>query len=147
MKFQPTALALIAATGIVLTACDKKSADTEAGNGEVTEGAPAPAPVTIPVTIFQPPSDGLLKIPQVKKFLQAHQALMKLDEIYLDRLMSASPANRRAIFGAMELAREKAARRFGLDGYEEYRWILEVAPVNPENRRLLEGMRIGVAGG
>jgi hypothetical protein len=128
---------------LALFCCDKQEAETHPGNAAVTDAAPpeaAPSP-------FQPPVDGLLKPGQVKKFLLAHQALLKINEMYLDRLDGASAENRRAILGAMDLARDKAARKFGLNGYAEYRWILEDAPRNPENVRLLQQMRVSVVGG
>src|SRR4051794_35642493 len=105
---------------LALACCNKQGAEPRTGNAAVTE-TPVPEAPSSP---FQPPADGLLKSAQVKRFLLAHQALLKINEMYLDRLDGASPEKRRAILGAMDSARDKAARKFGLDGYAEYRWIL-----------------------
>lgn len=133
---------LTATLALALACCNKQAQDTPPSNAAVTE---APPPEAAP-PLFQPPADGLLKPAQVKKFLLAHQALLKINEMYLDRLDAAGAENRRAVLDAMDLARDKAARKFGLNGYAEYKWILEEAPRNPENVRLLQRAGVFVAG-
>jgi hypothetical protein len=91
---------------------------------------------------FSPPEDGLLTEEQVQSFLLAHEALLRINDLYLDSLLSAPPARQRALQQALDLGREVAARKFGLNGYAEYRWILEEAPRHPENVRMLERMRV-----
>lgn len=141
MRLLLTALA----AALVLSACRKSDPapgdEAAPGNTQVTEAAAAPA---APLE-FHPPADGMLTAPQVRKFLLAHQALMKINEMYLDR--PAGAGDGAALTGALDLAREKAARKFGLAGYAEYKWILEEAPRHPGNAPLLRQMKIEIVGG
>jgi len=129
--------------GLSLLACNKQAEEAQSGNVEATQEAAAPAPEPSP---FSPPADGLLKPAQAKSFLLAHQALVKVNEIFLDRLETAGPEARKEILSSLERARDKAARKYGLNGYAEYRWILEEAPRHPENAALLRQAGVGVVG-
>lgn len=91
---------------------------------------------------FSPPADGLLTEDQVRRFLLSHRAMAEVNDLYLDSLAGASPAKQRALYQALDIARDKVTRKFGLDGYAEYRWILEDAPRRPENVRVLERMKV-----
>jgi hypothetical protein len=108
-----------------------------------------PPPVHQPVesiaevsTPFVPPEDGLLSEEQARNFVSAHRAMAAVNAVYLDSLIGATPETQRSINQAMDIAREKVARRYGLNGYAEYRWILEVAPSREENRAVLERLQV-----
>jgi hypothetical protein len=108
-----------------------------------------PPPVSQPVesiqeapTPFVPPENGLLTEEQAHRFVTAHRAMTEVNAIYLDSLVGAPPETQRSINQALDIAREKVTRRYGLNGYAEYRWILEVAPRREENRAVLERMQV-----
>lgn len=91
---------------------------------------------------FLPPDNGLLTDDQVRRFLLAHEAMVEVNGIYLDKLIGASAEKQRAVYQALDIARDKVTRKFGLNGYAEYRWILEDAPRRAENVRILEKMKV-----
>jgi hypothetical protein len=91
---------------------------------------------------FVPSEDGLLSEEQARNFVTAHRAMAEVNAVYLDSLVGAPPETQRSINQAMDIAREKVARRYGLNGYAEYRWILEVAPRREENRAVLERLQV-----
>ena len=108
-----------------------------------------PPPVSQPIEAvaevpkpFVPPEDGLLTEEQAGKFVTAHRAMAEVNAVYLDSLVGASAETQRSINQALDIAREKVTRRYGLNGYAEYRWILEVAPRREENRAVLERMQV-----
>lgn len=108
---------------------------------------PPPPPVEqaatpLEPTPFTPPEDGLLTEGQVRRFLLAHQALSQVNNHYLDSLSGATPEQRRSVNQALDIARDKVTRKFGLNGYAEYRWILEEAPRRPENVQVLEKLQV-----
>lgn len=120
--------------GLLLLACAK-------------EEPPPPVPQTVDTAAetaapFAPPEDGLLAEEQARRFVTAHRAMTEVNAVYLDSLAVAPPETRRSINQAMDIAREKVARRYGLNGYAEYRWILEVAPRREENRAVLERLQV-----
>lgn len=126
------ALCQIALLGLM--ACAKEETQPQ------TQVIPAEVP-TSPKT-FTPPEDGLLTEDQARGFLLAHEALLVVNDLYLDSLVQVPPARQRGVQQALDLARDIVARKFGLAGYAEYRWILEDAPRRPENVRLLERMKV-----
>lgn len=91
---------------------------------------------------FTPPNTGLLTEDQVNRFLRAHQAMAAVNNLYLDSLAGAPPDRQRSVYQALDIARDKVTRRFGLNGYAEYRWILEDAPRHPANVRILQQMNV-----
>lgn len=130
------ALAASALGAFLLLACSKEEPPPPPEPQAAEQASPIePAP-------FAPPSDGLLTEDQVRRFLRTHEAMSAINDRYLDSLADASPERRRSILQALDLAREKAPRRFGLNGYAEYRWILEEAPKRPENADLLERLKV-----
>lgn len=124
------------AIGLVLVACSKEEAPTPE-QAVIIETAPPALPEP-----FIPPENGLLTEGQVRRFLDAHRTLQQVNDIYLDSLEGASPEGQRAVYQALDIARDKVTRRFGLNGYDEYRWILEDAPRRPENLRILESRQV-----
>lgn len=91
---------------------------------------------------FLPPDNGLLADDQVRRFILAHEAMVEINGIYLDKLIGAPADKQRAVYQALDIARDKVTRKFGLNGYAEYRWILEDAPRRAENVRILEKMKV-----
>lgn len=125
---------LLAATLAFLPSCAKK--DEPAAAQPVVESVPVePAP-------FSPPGNGLLTEAQVKRFLEAHKAMVKVNDHYLDSLSAAGASQQRSVYQALDIARDKVTRRFGLNGYAEYRWILEDAAKHPANVRILRELQV-----
>lgn len=114
-----------------------------------TKDEPAPPPRSAPVEnvalepqIFTPPDNGLLTDDQIGRFILAHAAMVEVNDLYLDSLVGTPPEKQRGIYQALDIARDKVTRKFGLNGYAEYRWILEDAPRHPANVRILERMKV-----
>lgn len=120
----------------LLLACSKEEPPPPPETQPAEQAAPVePAP-------FAPPENGLLTEVQVRRFLRAHEAMAAINDLYLDSLAGAAPDRRRSYQQALDIARDKVTRKFGLNGYAEYRWILEEAPRHPANVRILEAMRV-----
>jgi hypothetical protein len=137
--FRSRALALVPASLLALgvpAGCSKEEAAPRE-EAAVIETVPSALPEP-----FTPPENGLLTEGQVRRFLEAHKALQQVNELYLDSLEGATPERQRSVNQALDIARDKATRKFGLNGYEEYRWILEDAPRRPENVRILESRQV-----
>jgi hypothetical protein len=130
------ALALVPALLIALAACSKEDA-APPDQIAIIETAPPPPPEP-----FSPPENGLLTEGQVARFLDAHRVLQQVNDLYLDSLIDAPPERQRTVYQALDIARDKVTRKFGLNGYDEYRWILEDAPRLPENARILESHQV-----
>lgn len=131
------AFSLAAGLAVALSGC-RKEEKAEAAHAAVS----FPSADSLPMA-FAPPAEGLVEAEQVKRFLLAHDALARVNEFFLDSLAKATdPKQQRALIGAMDIAREKVTRKYGLAGYAEYRWMLEEAPKHPENLRLLEQMQV-----
>jgi hypothetical protein len=135
MKLNTLASPLLAATLAFLPSCSKKEEAASAAQ-PVVESIPVEPPP------FSPPENGLLTEGQVKRFLEAHKAMVKVNDIYLDSLSAAGPDKQRSVYQALDIARDKVSRRFGLNGFAEYRWILEDAPRHPANVRILRELQV-----
>lgn len=133
MKPKTLASLLLLAIAATLPSCSKEE---KAEAAPVVETAP-PEPQP-----FAPPANGLLTEGQVRRFLEAHKAMAQVNDRFLDDLNAAAPEKQRAVYQSLDIARDKVTRRFGLNGYDEYRWILEDAPKHPANVRILEKMKI-----
>ena len=125
------------AAGLVafIFACGKKDP------APVAKDQPVEA-VPLEPQAFLPPEDGLLTEDQVRRFILAHQAMTEINGVYLDKLVGAPAERQRLVYQALDLARDKVTRKFGLNGFAEYRWILEDAPRRAENVRILERMNV-----
>lgn len=130
---------LLAASALgasLLLACSKEEPPPPPEAQPVEQAAPVePEP-------FAPPDNGLLTEDQIRRFLRAHEAMAAVNDLYLDSLAGAPPDRQRSVHQALDIARDKVTRRFGLNGYAEYRWILEDAPRHPANVRILEKMSV-----
>lgn len=122
------------AVAALFAACSKEEA-AEAKPVVETAAPAVPQP-------FSPPENGLLTEGQVRRFLEAHKAMAKVNDLYLDSLTAAPPERQRSVYQALDIARDKVTRRFGLNGYAEYRWVLEDAPRHPANVRILERLQV-----
>jgi hypothetical protein len=129
-------LALVPAFILVLTACSKEE-NPAPDQAAIIETVPLALPEP-----FSPPENGLLTEGQVSRFLDAHKVMQQVNDHYLDSLIGAGPERQRAVYHALDIARDKVTRKFGLNGYDEYRWILEDAPRRPENLRILESRQV-----
>lgn len=125
----------LAWVALALLACGRNESPPPSQQGVVEAAPVVPAP-------FTPPSTGLLNEDQIRRFLEAHQAMARINDLYLDSLASAPPERKRSVYQALDIARDKVTRHYGLNGYEEYRWILEDAPRHPANVRILERMQV-----
>ena len=94
---------------------------------------------------FTPPEDGLLNPEKIREYSLAHQALIQVSQIYLDSLQLATPDQAKEILKELEIAKDKAVRKYGLNGYAEYEWILNEASKLPENAKLLADAKILVS--
>lgn len=130
------ASALVPALLLVLMACSKEE-NPAPDQAAIIETVPLELPEP-----FSPPENGLLTEGQVSRFLDAHKVLQQVNDLYLDSLIGAGPERQRAVYHALDIARDKVTRKFGLNGYDEYRWILEDAPRHPENARILESRQV-----
>lgn len=128
-----TAMALVFATFVA--ACTKDEP------APPVQDQPVEA-VALEPQAFLPPDNGLLTDDQVRRFLLAHEAMAEINGIYLDKLIDAPAEKQRAVYQALDIARDKVTRKFGLNGYAEYRWIMEDAPRRAENVRILEKMKV-----
>lgn len=120
---------------IVCMACSKEEPPPPPPEPPAEQAVVEPAP-------FSPPENGLLTEEQIRRFLRAHEAMAQVNDLYLDSLTGSSPDSRRSLVQALDIARDKVTRKFGLNGYAEYRWILEDAPRHPANVRILEKMNV-----
>ncbi len=93
---------------------------------------------------FSPPVDGKVGAEKVKQFLLTHEALTEVSAHFLADWDGASSEAAHRIRGALEIAREKVPRRYGLNGYAEYHWLLTEAPKNAANAALFEKHGIGL---
>jgi hypothetical protein len=92
---------------------------------------------------FTPPSDGLITSDAARNYALAWSQMVQVNAHLLDSLGAATP-ERKAVFArALELACENVARRHGLRGVAEYRWIQENAAAQPQNRETLA--QVGIA--
>lgn len=132
-----TAIAVFAGWAwAAFTACSKEEAPSPE-QAAIIETAPQALPEP-----FSPPENGLLTEGQVRRFLDAHRAMQQVNDLYLDSLEGATPERQRSVNQALDIARDKVTRKFGLNGYAEYRWILEDAPRRLENVRILESRQV-----
>jgi hypothetical protein len=125
------ALALFA-TLAVLQGCQKDE-----------EAAPPPPPPPKPKE-FTPPSDGLLSADRAARWRQADSLVRILDSVYQDSLRS-QPDRAPQIQAQQDAARDIAARKAGLLGWKEYRWILDEAPRNPANSAAFQAAGLSMA--
>ena len=119
-----------------MAACSKEETPPPEQAAIIETAPPAPPEP------FTPPENGLLPEGQVRRFLDAHKVMQQVNDLYLDSLEGATPERQRTVNQALDIARDKVTRKFGLNGYDEYRWILEDAPRRPENVRILESRQV-----
>ena len=116
---------------------------TLAGCKKEEEAAPPP-PVPPKPKEFVPPSDGLLAADRAARWRQADSLVRILDSVYQDSLR-LQPDRNADIQAEQDAARDIAARKAGLMGWKEYRWILEEAPKNPANAAAFQAAGVSVA--
>jgi hypothetical protein len=93
---------------------------------------------------FTPPSDGLITSDAARNYALAWSQMVQVNAHLLDSLGAATP-ERKAVFArALELACENVARRHGLRGVAEYRWIQENGATLPQNRETLAQFGIAI---
>lgn len=107
------------------------------------EAAPPPPPPPRPKE-FVAPSDGLLQPERAARWRQADSLVRNLDSIFLDSLKS-HPDRISQLSAQQDAARDIAARKAGLLGWKEYRWILEDAPKNPANSAAFQAAGLSMA--
>ncbi len=130
MKAKLIVAALVLST---MWACNKKE----------EEAAPPPPPPPKPKE-FAPPSDGLLQPEKAARWRQADSLVRLLDEAFLDSL-KANPDRIAQLTAQQDAARDLAARKAGLLGWKEYRWILDEAPRNPANAAAFQAAGLSMA--
>jgi len=130
MKAKLIVAALVLST---MWACNKKE----------EEAAPPPPPPPKPKE-FVAPSDGLLQPEKAARWRQADSLVRLLDEAFLDSL-KASPDRIAQLTAQQDAARDLAARKAGLLGWKEYRWILDEAPRNPANAAAFQAAGLSMA--
>jgi hypothetical protein len=122
------ALAIALALLPAFTACKKEDATV----------VPAKAPEVAPLPeVFVPPAEGLISPQVARAYAQARAEMVQVNARLLDSL-GASGVERKAVYArALELASEAIARRNGLRGAAEYRWVQDQAAMSPQNRETL----------
>ena len=118
----------------IFLACESKS-----------DSAPEPTKVKKVAAAWKPPADKKVSMGKLESFLKAHNALTIIVNQYMDSLEHASEAEIPRIRQALDLAQDKAAKKFGLSGVKEYQWILSEAPKLKENRDNLKKLRVTVS--
>jgi len=106
------------------------------------EAAPPPPPSK--PKDFTPPADGLLAADRAARWRQADSLVRDLDSIFQDSLR-ARPDRVAQLQVEEDAARDIAARKAGLLGWKEYRWILEEAPKNPANAAAFQAAGLSMA--
>lgn len=118
---------LLLTNAALFSACQKK---------EATVVTPPRPHSTVPKP-FMPPEDGIVTPSAAQAYASARSEMVQVNAHLLDSLGMAS-SDRKAVFTqALDLACEKVARRHGLHGAAEYRWIQEHAAALPQNREAL----------
>jgi hypothetical protein len=106
------------------------------------EAAPPPPPPK--PKNFVAPSDGLLPPERAARWRQADSLVRLLDAAFLDSL-KAHPDRVAALTAQQDAARDLAARKAGLLGWPEYRWILVEAPKFPANAAAFQAAGLSMA--
>lgn len=130
MKAKLIVAALVATS---MWACNKKE----------EEAAPPPPPPPKPKE-FTPPADGLLQPEKAARWRQADSLVRLLDEAFMDSL-KAHPDRIAQLTAQQDAARDLAARKAGLLGWREYRWILDEAPKTPANAAAFQAAGLSMA--
>ena len=107
------------------------------------EAAPPPPPPPKPKE-FTPPSDGLMGADRAARWRQTDSLVRILDSVFQDSLR-AHPDRAAQLTAEQDMARDIAARKAGLLGWREYRWILEEAPKNPANASAFQAAGLSMA--
>ena len=107
------------------------------------EAAPPPPPPAKPKE-FSAPSDGLLQPERAARWRQADSLVRILDSVFMDSLKS-HPDRIAQLSAQQDAARDIAARKAGLMGWKEYRWILDDAPKNPANSAAFQAAGLSMA--
>lgn len=105
---------------------------------------PAPPPPPAQPKDFSAPSDGLLQPERAARWRQTDSLVRILDSVFQDS-MRAHPDRIAAIQAQQDAAHDLAARKAGLLGWKEYRWILEEAPKNPANAAAFQAAGLSMA--
>jgi hypothetical protein len=108
------------------------------------EEAAAPPPPPPKPKEFVVPSDGLLSADRAARWRQADSLVRILDSIFQDSLR-AHPDKLAQLQSQQDAAREISARKAGLLGWKEYRWILDEAPKNPANAAAFQAAGLSMA--
>lgn len=108
---------------------------------EEEEAPPPPPPKP---KEFTPPSDGLLPPERAARWRQADSLVRLLDAAFLDSL-KAHPDRAAQLNSQQDAARDLAARKAGLLGWKEYRWILVEAPKFPANAAAFQAAGLSMA--
>lgn len=122
------ALAMSLALSLLVVACKKEDATV----------VPAKTPAAAPEPeVFSPPSDGLISAQVARAYAAARAEMVQVNAHLLDSI-GVSDSERKAVYArALELACEAIARRNGLRGADEYRWVQDHAAHSPQNREVL----------
>jgi len=123
--------ALLAST-LALSACNK----------EEEEKAPPPPPAK--PKEFSVPADGLLQPERAARWRQADSLVRLIDSVFEDSVKIA-PERMGILAAQQQTAHDLAARKAGLLGWKEYRWILDEAPRNPANAAAFEAAGLSMA--
>jgi hypothetical protein len=126
----------------LLTALLASTLAFSACNKEEEEKAPPPPPPK--PKEFAIPSDGLLQPERAARWRQADSLVRLIDSVFEDSV-KASPERMGILAAQQENARDLAARKAGLLGWKEYRWILDEAPRNPANAAAFEAAGLSMA--
>lgn len=115
-------LRLVACAALLsLSACKEK---------EEAQELPPPPPAA--PKAFVPPADGRVEASTLAKWRQADSLIRKIDSIYFDSIQG-NPDRMDYFTAQQNQAREIAARKAGLLGWDEYYWVIDVASANPAN--------------
>ena len=108
------------------------------------EEAAPPPPLPPKPKEFVVPPDGLLSAERAARWRQADSLVRILDSVFQDS-QRVHPDKLVQLEAQQESAREIAARKAGLLGWKEYRWILDEAPKNPANAAAFQAAGLSMA--
>lgn len=124
-------LALLA-TSIAFSGCEKKEEDA------------LPPPAKPKPKEFSAPTDGLLQPERAARWRQA-DSLVRLVDSTFEESLKVAPDRAGVLTAQQDAARDLAARKAGLLGWKEYRWILDEATRNPANAAAFEAAGLSMA--
>lgn len=125
-------IALVLISSLVVAGCDKKEEDA------------LPPPPKPKAKEFAIPSDGLLQPERAARWRQADSLVRLIDSAFEDSLRN-SPDRASLLTAQQDAARDLAARKAGLLGWKEYRWVLDEASRNPANAAAFEAAGLSMA--